>query len=281
MQITSGYASPREREYLFIDGGCLRETVRTICKDLFGVPDAYLPNISVLGLNYDKVFYYDAVPGRQHKETQPAYETRVQSDYDRLAKIQALDRVHVPPPGKIVGKEKRQKGVDVRLAVDMMTHAFRGTISRATIFAGDADFVPLIQALVAAGLHVTLWHPPQANDELKGASDTARLFSFRHNHPCFSLDGQQRSAFYASAGGSSGLETLPQGPVTVTLGGREFLGRWQEGILTIWRSDPSNGTWSWQTMTAPDADLSRALKAFDAIHSWGVAPSGEQWVTRS
>jgi len=35
--------APSEREYLFIDGGCLRATVRKICQDLFGKSDVYQP----------------------------------------------------------------------------------------------------------------------------------------------------------------------------------------------------------------------------------------------
>jgi len=158
-----GGVAPRDREYLFVDGGCLRSSVRTICRDLFNDENEYQPYIPTMaGGEYDKIFYYDAVPGKEHGEAQATYEARVQGDHDRFAQIQALDRVHVAL-GKIVGADRRQKGVDVQLAVDMMTHAFRGNITRATLFAGDADFLPLIRALVGEGLHVTLWHPPQAN----------------------------------------------------------------------------------------------------------------------
>ena len=137
-----GGSVPKEREYLFIDGGCLRSAVRKMCQELFGSADEYQPLIpAIAGGEYNKIFYYDAAPGKSHGETQAAYEARVQPDFDRFAQIQALDRVHVAL-GRIVGTDRRQKGVDVQLAVDMMTHAFRGTITRATLFAGDADFYP-------------------------------------------------------------------------------------------------------------------------------------------
>src|SRR5271166_2542245 len=200
--VFGGRPALRDREYLFIDGGCLRASVQKICQDLFGHPSEYLPYIPSIASGFDKIFYYDAVPGKEHEENQAAYEARVQPDYDRFAEIQALDRVHVAL-GKTVGPGRRQKGVDVHLAVDMMTHAFRGNITKATLFAGDADFVPLIKALVSEGLHVTLWHPPQANAELKGAADSTRLFDFKTNYNCLTADGQ-RPAFSINARGSGG-----------------------------------------------------------------------------
>ncbi|MCV3209586.1 NYN domain-containing protein [Mesorhizobium sp. YC-39] len=266
-----------DREYLFIDGGCLRASVRKICQDLFGDASAYQPHVPALATGgYAKIFYYDAVPGKDHEENQAAYEARVQPDYDRFAKIQALDRVHVAL-GQIVGADKRQKGVDVRLAVDMMTHAFRGNISKATLFAGDSDFVPLVKSLVSEGLHVTLWHPPQANADLKGAADSTRLFDFKTNHSCLTADGQQ-SAFQIGSSGSGGHPGNDGLINFVTVGGHEYAGRWQDGTLRIWRcGDPGTG-WSYVDFFAPDASLVRALTAFDLIYPWGIAAVGGGWI---
>lgn len=225
---------------------------------------------------YDKIFYYDAVPGKEHGENQAVYEARVQPDHDRFAKIQALDRVHIAL-GKIVGRERRQKGVDVQLAVDMMIHAFRGTITRATLFAGDADFIPLIKALVSEGLHVTLWHAPQANADLKGAADSTRLFNFKHDYNCLTADGE-RPAFLISRAGSGNDAPARDGLSTVVgIGEYKFAGRWQTGTLTVWRGGPGN-VWTHFSFEAPDATLARALRAFDAIHSWGIAATGPEWI---
>jgi uncharacterized LabA/DUF88 family protein len=262
-----------DREYLFVDGGCLRASVQKICQDLFGNPSEYLPYIPTIASGFDKIFYYDAVPGKEHEENQAAYEARIQPDYDRFAEIQALDRVHVAL-GKTVGPGRRQKGVDVHLAVDMMTHAFRGNITKATLFAGDADFVPLIKALVSEGLHVTLWHPPQANAELKGAADSTRLFEFKANHNCLTADGARPAFLFRGSGGSSGT---PGGFNIVAVGDRRFAGRWQGGVLRVMRDSPEN-IWSYVDFEAPDATLARALKAFDAIHSWGVEATGSEWI---
>jgi len=228
------------------------------------------------GLGYDKIFYYDAVPGKAHGESQVDYEARVQQDHDRFAKIQALDRFHVAL-GKIVGADRRQKGVDVQLAVDMMTHAFRGTITRATLFAGDADFIPLIKALVSEGLHVTLWHPPQANNELKGAADSTRLFEFKANYNCLTADGH-RPAFLNKGGGSGNTSPTGYGfNNIVVMGEYKFAGRWHDGNLTIWRGGPGEA-WSHLNFEAPNATLARTLSAFDVIYSWGIAATGAEWI---
>ena len=90
-----------EKEYLFIDGGCLRSSTRAICREIFGSEDAYQPLVSSVAAsgNFAKIFYYDAVPGKMHDEGQAAYEARVQTDHDRFADIQALDAVVVAKEG--------------------------------------------------------------------------------------------------------------------------------------------------------------------------------------
>jgi hypothetical protein len=84
-----------------------------------------------------------------------------------------------------------------------MTHASRGNLTKATLFAGDADFIPLIKSLVGEGLHVTLWHPAQANTELKGAADSTRLFDFQTSFTCLTADGQHPAFLRRSSGGGS------------------------------------------------------------------------------
>ncbi|MGF0537296.1 NYN domain-containing protein [Agrobacterium sp. ES01] len=270
-------ARSMEREYLFVDGGCLRASVRTFCRSLFGDESAYKPYIQGLVGSFDKVFYYDAISGREYRETQEAYAARVQPEHERFERIQALDRVHVAL-GKIVGKDRRQKGVDVRLAVDIMTHAFRGTISRATLLASDADFVPLVRALVNEGLHVTLWHPPQASKELMGAADSNRPFSFRTDCHCFSLD-EIAPAFLSTGFASRQIDLSDQGlAYFIKASGQQFSGAWDGNTLTIFKLAPDGQRAEMINLIAPGSTLKNALSAFQAIHGWDVANDGENWV---
>lgn len=276
MTTTYGNHTQREREYLFIDGGCLRSSVKKLSASLFGDENAYRPHVAGLANDqFAKVFYYDAAPGKNHGEAQAAYELRVQPDHDRFAQIQALDRVHVAL-GQIVGRDRRQKGVDVRLAVDMMTFAFRGNITRATLFAGDADFVPLLKALVGEGLHVTLWHPPQANAELKGAADSTRLFSFKSDAHCLTVDGARPAFFTRSTGGGTfdpATEGLAQ---FIEVDGRKIAAKWKDETLRVWRGSGEN--WNFCVFEAPGSSLRNSLIAFDEVHGWDIAAAGESWV---
>lgn len=263
----------REQNYLYIDGGCLRSTVKNLCRDIFDDENAYRPLIQSLTAGFDKIFYYDAVSGKDHGEAQAAYDARVQVEHDKIEEIQAIDRVHVAL-GKIVGPGKRQKGVDVRLAVDMMTHAFRGITAKATLFAADADFVPLIKALVNEGIHVTLWHPSQANKELRGAADTTRPFGFRENHYCLTSDGRAPAM---QVRGFGNLNHLDDELVKIEAGDRLYAGKWDGTHLRIYRSDPIFG-WEYADLDMPGADLLMAIYIFDKINEWGLSSAGCDWI---
>lgn len=61
--------------------------------------------------------------------------------------------------GALIGvskKKRRQKAVDILLAVDMMTFAVRQIIKRAVLLTGDADFEPLVDSLIQMGLFVAV-----------------------------------------------------------------------------------------------------------------------------
>ncbi|MDQ0423072.1 uncharacterized LabA/DUF88 family protein [Peteryoungia aggregata LMG 23059] len=273
-------AKSMEREYLFVDGGCLRAIVKADCRELFGDENAYQPYVRGLVGSFDKVFYYDAVSGRKYRETQEDYATRVQPEHERFERIQALDRVHVAL-GKVVGdgEDRRQKGVDVRLAVDMMAHAFRGTISRATLLASDADFVPLVGALVNEGLHVTLWHPPKASKELMRAADSNRPFSFITDCHCFTLDDSGPAFLSAEAAGRELDLSNHSASHFIKASGQKFSGAWDGKTLIIFKLARAGQTAKMSSLMAPGSTLKNALSAFQAIHGWNVADDGEQWVT--
>lgn len=71
-----------------------------------------------------------------------------------------------------------QKGVDVRLAVDMVSMARKGMYGTSLLISGDADFTSAIQEVKDMGLHVELTYflrDPQGrtglSDQLKTAAD--------------------------------------------------------------------------------------------------------------
>lgn len=53
--------------------------------------------------------------------------------------------------------QKHQKGVDVKLAVDMVRFAAANIYDRAILIAGDADFIPAVEAVKEFGKQVRLF----------------------------------------------------------------------------------------------------------------------------
>ena len=54
-------------------------------------------------------------------------------------------------------KGRRSKRIDISLATDMLSHAHRGNYDIAILVAGDEDYVPLVEAVMAEGCRVVLW----------------------------------------------------------------------------------------------------------------------------
>jgi uncharacterized LabA/DUF88 family protein len=169
------FTEPKGRRmatYLFIDGAYLRCRLRDIAKNF---------SIDPLDFNYgdfrasiaQKAFYYDCLPARGRREKSDDYDKRVQPEQSLFKAIKSLPGYHVVL-GEAVrsGGEIVQKGVDILIAVDMLTHSFRGVIDRAVLFAGDHDFTPLVSALVQQGIYITVgYHPASIAEELLDAAD--------------------------------------------------------------------------------------------------------------
>lgn len=68
--------------------------------------------------------------------------------------------------------QKKAKGVDITLTKDMLAHAFRGDYEVAVLFAGDGDYVPLVEEVKRAGklVHV-FFFADGLNPSLKLAAD--------------------------------------------------------------------------------------------------------------
>ena len=132
---------------IFIDGGYLREEVKRV----FGhdnIDFAFLPlllNSSIrrghIHPELIRVYYYDAIV--EHKDLkydeQNSYFERIQETNDYEVK---LGRGIKTKDGRY-----RQKGVDVLLAVDMITKAFLNHYEIAVLLGGDDDYVDLVKSI--------------------------------------------------------------------------------------------------------------------------------------
>lgn len=160
-------------KYLFIDGGCLRAILKNISDRYFdGMPIKI--DFNRLRGDHFKAFYYDAIPAIKDTETDYQYAQRIKDRLELHNHIASLQGYHVyEGDSRIRRKQVQQKEVDVIIAVDMLTHTFRGNMDRATFIASDLDFKPLLDALVREGMFVHLMYPPaETNQNLVDAADS-------------------------------------------------------------------------------------------------------------
>jgi uncharacterized LabA/DUF88 family protein len=162
--IWSGGASPQMTRYLFIDGAYLAAIYRDLMQEFWKIEG----EIDFVALkkfaSADKVFYYDCVDDvARSGEIREQVEARVRAKDSFLDGIRELPGYHVQE-GRIagVGRRRRQKRVDVQLAVDMLMHATHRNMTHATLLAGDEDFLPLIEALEGLGTDVTVIYERQS-----------------------------------------------------------------------------------------------------------------------
>lgn len=168
-------------EYLFVDGASLTGYLDSISQKFFN-SHKFEVDLTNEARRYAKVFYYDAIPCREPQEKETDYEERIEPQRKLFTRLRATDGVHVyEGDARRRGSAKKglqQKMVDVMLTVDMLTHSFRRNMQRATLYTGDQDFKPLVDALVQEGMVVTLWYPPgQTNSDLIFAADRRRAIT--------------------------------------------------------------------------------------------------------
>lgn len=169
---------PFERVIVFVDGGYLRE----LCKDFGGHDNVAWGRLSAtfirmfntygenpFNANLIRIYYYDAIVSEEDPdfERQKKYFKRIERGYAYTVRLGRL--VKSSKEGK-----SRQKGVDIRMAIDALTKAYQDHYETAMFLVGDADFKPLIEAVKDAGKKtIGIFHKPTC------AKDLARSFDMR------------------------------------------------------------------------------------------------------
>lgn len=164
--------------YAFIDGNYLEQRHRELVSEILGrkVEIDYPALLADLGAA--RAYYYNAVDDEpRHGETEAALKARVDSEVARLEAINGLSNYHLRL-GSVTGKaikKRRQKQVDVQLAVDALLHAMNNNMGVAQLVLGDLDFKPLIEALVSLGVQTIVHYAPHsASKDLVRAADVAQ-----------------------------------------------------------------------------------------------------------
>ncbi len=140
-----------ERVMIFIDGSNLYHSL----KNHFGRTDLDIGKFTQRLLarrRLTRIYYYNAKVGFKEEperyKKQQAFFTGVNAiPYTelRLGRLVYNNWPNVPP---------YEKGTDVQLATDMLTHSFRDNYDVAILVAGDTDFVGALQAVKDTGKHV-------------------------------------------------------------------------------------------------------------------------------
>ena len=141
------------QSYVYVDGAYLREEGARISIP-FPNPKTMVEWIvqAIQGIGgpvrHRRTSFYDAEPSDQ--PSSPALE-----QYWEFIEDQPDTDLRF---GELRGKPRRQrqKGVDVLLAVDMLSASFRQVFDIAVLVAGDADFVPLVHEVRRLGVTVVV-----------------------------------------------------------------------------------------------------------------------------
>ncbi len=96
---------------------------------------------------------------RRYKVIRRYYYTSVIGDSSKIDKIETdIKSLGIEAP-RVFKKDKNKgsKRVDISLATEMLTHAHRKNYDVAVLVAGDEDYIPLVDAVMAEGRRVVLW----------------------------------------------------------------------------------------------------------------------------
>ena len=167
-------SKPIQHVMAFIDGGYLR----ALCKQLYGTDNLNFERLGLkireafqiclvgqFQLDLIRIYYYDAIVESDHEkyEAQKEYFDSIRAP---LFSVQLGNLIPSPKEGL------RQKGVDVLMAIDALTKAYRNQYDVGMFLLDDRGFIPLINAVNDAGKKtIGIYYPPDSAKELLRSFD--------------------------------------------------------------------------------------------------------------
>jgi uncharacterized LabA/DUF88 family protein len=213
---------PPATTYGFVDAGHLRSVVGPACSQIYGETSGVDYRLLQGVEETKRLFVYDCLPTIQTpSQSEQQFDEALAEASTSMDEIAALPFVHVRR-GKMygAGRSRKQKEIDVGLAVDALTHAFRGNMDHAVVITADADFTPLLRALVEAGTYVTLVGRNPSKDlqlaaDVFHALDAGRITRYAfgdHGPHSHQGSGSGRSALWQGVAAES---VTPRGSGTI------------------------------------------------------------------
>ena len=173
------YPRPLEPIMIFIDGGYLRR----LFVDLFGDDKIDFDMLRVdlmliysdiwanpFDANLVRTYYYDGITDEKEKE-----HAQQREYFDALRENYIFLDVVLGEAVKLPDGTFRQKGVDILMAVDVLTMAYQDHFDSGLFFLGDRDFIPLIEAVKSSGKKTFLFSYIE-----KVPKELIQTFDFRH-----------------------------------------------------------------------------------------------------
>ena len=173
-----------DRVMVFIDGSNLYHSLKTFFKrtdmDMGKLCNRLLDKRRLV-----RTYYYNARVGRREEperfRDQQAFFTSITAiPYTelRLGRLVYNNWPHTPP---------YEKGVDIQLATDLLTHSFKNNFDVAILVAGDNDYVGALQAIKDNGKHVevALFGKEQTSRQLRMVADRVIAMNARLLKGCW------------------------------------------------------------------------------------------------
>jgi uncharacterized LabA/DUF88 family protein len=153
--------------YAYIDGPSLESEIESFAKILGLESILFDYGMFINNLAAERAFYYDAWPSKKESESEEDFRKKREEKEKFFSKLSRIPRLHVRTGTSkwAKGSNLKQKGVDVLLAVDAVTHAFNRTIEYATFVLSDLDFYPVLENLLQTQVRTTLVYRPRATDD--------------------------------------------------------------------------------------------------------------------
>jgi len=143
----------QERVIIFVDGSNLYHSLKHHFKRTDIDIGKFCQRI-LAGRKLIRVYYYNALVGQKEEPERYIDQQKF------LSTIEAIPYFELKI-GRLVysnwpGTPPYEKGVDIMLATDMLTHAYSDNYDTALLVAGDSDYVYALQAVKNAGKHVEI-----------------------------------------------------------------------------------------------------------------------------
>ena len=173
-----------DRVMIFIDGSNLYHSLKNFFKRT-DIDIGKLSNKLLDRRRLIRIYYYNAKVGlkeepQRYRDQQAFFDSVSAIPYCelRLGRLVYINWPNTPP---------YEKGVDIQLATDMITHSFKNNYDVAVLMAGDNDYVGAIQAVKDNGknVEVALFGKERTSRQLRVAADKVITINGRFLRGCW------------------------------------------------------------------------------------------------